>query len=295
MTLAVAVPRPDRSRSSAPFRRHRRAPPGTPPPAHTRSPTRPSRDAEPPHQRITLDRLLSKLGIASRTAAQGWIRNGRVHVNAQIVRKPDTWVSWPGDPITLDGQPLQAAAKRVVLFYKPKGVVTTHRDERERRTIFDVLPSELRSLHAVGRLDQATSGLLILTNDSTLSNYLTDPVHALPRVYLVTVRGEMTEADAQQALDGIEDDGERLRCSRLLVQKHSGRESHLLMTLTEGKNREVRRLCLALGHEVTRLKRLQFGPFVLGDLSPGAWRDIPAAEARRLVMGVAERRGSARR
>ena len=234
-------------------------------------------------KRVTLDRLLSKLGIASRSTAQEWIQAGRVRINQRIVYTPDTWVAWPGDRVSLDDRPIQEGAKRFIVFHKPKGVVTTHRDEKGRKTIFDVLPQELTALHAVGRLDQATSGLLLLTNDTTLSGFLTDPKQRVSRVYLVTLRGMVTEETRQAALVGLIDQGERLRCETVTIQKCSGRESHLEVTLTEGKNREIRRLFKALGHEVTRLRRIQYGPFILGDLPPGAWREIPIAEARKTL------------
>lgn len=231
-------------------------------------------------KRVTLDRLLSKLGIASRSQAQEWISAGRVRINQHVVRTADTWVAWPGDIVSLDGRPIQEGAKRFIIFHKPKGTVTTHRDEKSRKTIFDVLPQELKALHAVGRLDQATSGLLLLTNDTALSSFLTDPTHHVPRIYLVTVRGEATDTTRQAALIGLIDQGERLRCEAVTIQKASGRESHLEVTLTEGKNREIRRLFKALGHEVTRLRRIQYGPFVLGDLPPGVWRELPIEEAK---------------
>jgi 23S rRNA pseudouridine2605 synthase len=233
-------------------------------------------------QRVTLDRLLSKLGLASRSKAQAWIRAGRVAINQRVVRTPDTWVSWPGDQILLDDQLIQAGPKRFVLFHKPKGVVTTHHDERGRKTIFDVLPPEWQTLHAVGRLDQATSGLLLLTNDSTLSGFLADPRNRIPRRYLVTVRGKVTDVARQTALGGLIDQGERLYCETVIIQKSSGRESHLEVTLAEGKNREIRRLFKGLGHEVTRLRRIQYGAFGLGDLPPGAWRELPIEDARTL-------------
>lgn len=235
-------------------------------------------------KRVTLDRLLSKLGIASRSQAQEWIRAGRVRINQRLVRVPDTWVAWPGDTVSLDDKPLQPSPPRFILFHKPKGVVTTHQDEKGRQTIFDVLPPEMTRLHAVGRLDQATSGLLLLTNDSALSSLLTDPTRQVPRLYLVTVRGELTEEARRAALDGLDDQGERLHCESVTIQKRSGRESHVAVTLTEGKNREIRRLFKALGHEVTRLRRIQYGPFVLSDLPPGSWREIPIEDARRQLQ-----------
>jgi 23S rRNA pseudouridine2605 synthase len=162
-------------------------------------------------------------------------------------------------------------------------VITTHSDDKGRVTIFDGLPEDLGYLHAVGRLDQATSGLLLLTNDSRLSSYLTDPTHHVTRTYLVSVRGAFTEAQATEAVVGLVDGGERLQCHSVKIQKQSGRESHLEVVMTQGKNREIRRLFKALGHEVTRLRRIQYGPFKLGDLPSGRWREIPIEDARKAL------------
>jgi 23S rRNA pseudouridine2605 synthase len=211
------------------------------------------------------------------------VRAGRVRVNGRVIRDPATWVLWPKDSLSLDDQPIQDSVKRFFLFHKPKGVITTHSDEKGRKSIFDLLPVDLGYLHAVGRLDQATSGLLLLTNDSALSSYLTDPVHKVMRTYLVSVRGEFTEAQAKEATVGVVDGGERLQCHSVKIQKSSGRESHLEVILVQGKNREIRRLFKALGHEVTRLRRIQYGPFNLGDLPPGAWREIPIENVRRTL------------
>lgn len=250
-------------------------------PTHTPSPQAPaSTAASDDTKRVTLDRLFSKLGLASRTVAHEWIRAGRVRINDRVVRTAETWVAWPGDCVSLDEQPIQPSTQRFVLFHKPKSVVTTRQDEKGRKTIFDVIPDELHTLHAVGRLDQATSGLLLLTNDTALSSFLTDPANRVTRRYLVTVRGEVTEETRLAGLTGLTDEGELLHCEAVTIQKRSGRESHLDVTLTEGKNREIRRLFKALGHEVIRLRRIQYGPFMIGDLSPGDWREIPIAEAR---------------
>ncbi len=234
-------------------------------------------------KRLTVDRLLSKLGIASRGTSQQWVRAGRVQVNGRVIRDPATWVLWPKDSVSVDAQPIQDSAKRFILFHKPKGVITTHSDEKDRQTIFDVLPADLGYLHAVGRLDQATSGLLLLTNDSVLSSYLTDPARKVMRTYLVSVRGEFTEAQAKDATVGVVEGGERLQCHSVKIQKSSGRESHLEVVLVQGKNREIRRLCMALGHEATRLRRIQYGPFKLEDLPSGAWREIPIEDVRKML------------
>jgi len=234
---------------------------------------------------FTVDRLFSKLGIASRGTSQEWVRTGRVRINGRIIRDPATWVLWPKDSVSIDEQPIQDSVKRFFLFHKPKGVITTHSDEKGRKTIFDVLPAGLGYMHAVGRLDQATSGLLLLTNDSALSSYLTDPTSKVMRTYLVSVRGVFTQAQATEAMVGVVNGGERLECHSVKIQKKSGRESHLAVVLTQGKNREIRRLFQALGHEVTRLRRIQFGPFKLEDLPSGAWREIPIENVRNALWG----------
>jgi 23S rRNA pseudouridine2605 synthase len=234
-------------------------------------------------KRLTVDRLLSKRGIASRGTSQEWIRAGRVRINGRVIRDPATWVLWPKDSVSVDDQPIQDSVKRCILFHKPKGVITTHSDEKGRRTIFDVLPADLGYLHAVGRLDQATSGLLLLTNDSALSSALTDPAHRVLRTYLVSVRGEFTEAEAKGAIAGVVEGGEHLQCHTVKIQKSSGRESHLEVVLVQGKNREIRRLFQALGHEVTRLRRIQYGPFKLEDLPPGGWREIPIQDVKKAL------------
>jgi 23S rRNA pseudouridine2605 synthase len=234
-------------------------------------------------KRLTVDRLLSKLGIASRGTSQEWVRAGRVSINSRVVRDPATWVLWPKDSVSVDDQPIQNSVKRFFLFHKPKGVITTHSDEKGRKTIFELLSPDLGYLHAVGRLDQATSGLLLLTNDSVLSSFLTDPTHKVMRTYLVSVRGEFTEVQATAAVVGVVDGGERLQCHTVKIQKNSGRESHLEVVLIQGKNREIRRLFKALGHEVTRLRRIQYGPFTLEDLPSGAWREIPIEDVKKAL------------
>jgi pseudouridine synthase len=225
-----------------------------------------------------LDRLFSKLGIASRGQSEKWIREGRVRVNHRLIKNPDTWVSWPQDQVYLNDQPILQSQKRFLIFHKPKGYITTHSDEKGRPTIFDLLPKDLGFIHAVGRLDQATSGLLLLTNDPRVSSFLTDPTHQICRIYLATVRGEFTTEKSKQAIAGVLDLGEFLQCEAITIQKSSKRETHLEITLTEGKNREIRRLLKSLGHEVTRLRRIQYGKFKLGDLKAGEWKELSMDE-----------------
>jgi 23S rRNA pseudouridine2605 synthase len=249
----------------------------------------------PPHSalkkgQVPLERALSKLGLASRTVAREWIRAGRVSVNGQVRRQALYPVSPERARIEIDGAPVAGAGPRSFLLHKPRGVVTTRADEKGRATVFSLLPPAAGLiLHAVGRLDWATSGLLILTNDTKLSAWLTDPLNRVPRVYLVSVRGELGEADLERMEKGIVVEGEKLRADRAVLRKASGKESHLTLELAQGKNREIRRMLAALGHEVTRLKRVSFGGLELGELGPGEFRELSEQELDQAFPGVQRR------
>ncbi|MGA0806201.1 MAG: pseudouridine synthase [Pseudohongiellaceae bacterium] len=227
---------------------------------------------------MPLARALSKLGLASRGQTLEWIAAGRLAVNGRICRNPDLRVVPERDRFALDGVTLARQQRFCVLLHKPRGYVTTRSDEKGRKTVFDLLPASLQQLHAVGRLDMHTSGLLLLTNDTRLSSYLTDPANGVPREYAVSVEGKVEAASLQRLREGIEDKGELLQAAAVRVRKLSGRESHLFVTLQEGRNREVRRLFDAIGHPVTKLKRIAFGPLLLGELASGTYRELDAAE-----------------
>jgi len=228
--------------------------------------------------KVPLERALSKLGAASRSQTREWVMAGRLKVNGRTVTDPLFMVSPETDRFTVNGRELGRQAWIAIILNKPGSVVTTRSDEKGRRTVFDLLPPEFKDLHPVGRLDMASTGLLILTNDTKLSARLTDPANAVPRTYAVTVAGLVTPEELKKAAAGIMDAGELLKPSRLTLRKSSGRETHLMVELTEGKNREIRRLFAALGHEVTRLKRVSFGTFTLGDLQPGEFRRLSKGE-----------------
>jgi 23S rRNA pseudouridine2605 synthase len=222
------------------------------------------------HAHVALERALSKLGLASRTEAQQLIRAGQVTVNRRLVTDPLAAVNPDSDAIALRGASASPHAWRTIAFHKPRGVVTTRRDPQGRRTVFDVLGKDGEGLVAVGRLDLATAGLLVLTTDTQLAEYLTNPKNAVVRRYVVTARGEVSDADREALRRGIAD----LRATSVSIRKRSRRETHLIVELTEGKNREIRRLFGAIGHEVTRLLRVAYGPIELGPLAPGAWREL---------------------
>ena len=199
------------------------------------------------------------MGLASRAQTRGWILDGKLKVNGKIIKDPLYLVIPEKDKFVLDGQPLRKNIPQTIMLYKPKSVVTTRSDERGRATVFDLLPEELRHFHAVGRLDMATTGLLLLTNDTRLSSYLTDPVNAVTRVYAVVIKGNFTQEKLLSSANGIWDKGEFLKPARIMLRKASNKESHLIVELTEGKNREIRRLFKSLGHEVIQLKRVALG------------------------------------
>jgi len=235
-----------------------------------------------PGGHVPLNRALSKLGILSRAQATDAIRAGRVSVDGRVVHDPSLPVIPERARIGVDGERQRPQRHhRTIAFHKPRGVMTTRRDPEGRPTVFDLLGDAADGLVTVGRLDLASSGLLLLTSDTQLANWLIDPRHAVPRVYIVTVRGRVADAELAAMAAGLSDRGDRLKPSRVELRKASGRESHLVVELTEGKNREVRRLFEAIGHEVTRLRRVQFGDVELGTLPAGEWRAIDHARLRR--------------
>jgi 23S rRNA pseudouridine2605 synthase len=227
--------------------------------------------------KVALNRALSKLGILSRAQATTAILAGRVRVDGRLIRTPLTLVSPDDSRIELDGTRAWKAPWRTILFHKPRGVVTTRTDPEGRPTVFDVLGDAGAGLIAVGRLDFATSGLLLLTTDTQLANWMTDPRNQVPRVYLVTVRGRVAPDDIARLTGDI------------TLRKASGRESHLVVELREGRNRQVRRMFQALGHDVTSLRRVRFGGLELGSLAPGAHRVIVRKEIAKAFPGAPRR------
>jgi 23S rRNA pseudouridine2605 synthase len=230
---------------------------------------------------VSLERALSKLGFASRSEARALILAGRVSIDGKTATNPARRVTPETIAIAIDGrEPSRETATIVIALHKPRGYVTTRSDPEGRNTIYDVLGDLPHRVIPVGRLDLATSGLLLLTNDTQFANWLTDPRQAIPRVYLVTVKGRVTAQDLEILERGVMHGAEQLRAAATDLRKASGKESHLTITLVEGRNREVRRLLEAVGHPVTRLRRVQFGGLGIGELKPGEWRRITDAELR---------------
>jgi pseudouridine synthase len=226
----------------------------------------------------TLERVLSKAGIGSRTEARKWIAEGRVRVNGRIVRDPDQWIDLQRDRVAFDGKPLGNTERVYLLFYKPKGYLTTYRDPQGRPTIYDLLPDRDRYLFPVGRLDLDTSGLLILTNDTAFAERLTNPDYKVPKTYLVKASKVLSDDDLDALRKGVELRGGMTRPA--IVKRLTGNKFEI--TLTEGRNRQVRRMVEHLGAKVLKLVRVAIGPIRIGDLQIGKFRDLTQKELKGL-------------
>jgi 23S rRNA pseudouridine2605 synthase len=202
------------------------------------------------------------------------IETGSVTVRGTTITDPAHLIALDRAAIAVAGRTARAVGWRTIAFHKPRGVVTTRRDPEGRKTIFDVLGDAGKGLVAVGRLDMASTGLLLLTTDTQLAAWLTDPANAIIRRYIVTARGSVSNEEAAAMEAGL--DG--LQAESVEILKRSKRETHLKIELTEGRNREIRRLLEAVGHEVTRLLRVSFGGIELGTLQPGRSRSIAREE-----------------
>jgi 23S rRNA pseudouridine2605 synthase len=235
---------------------------------------------------VPLARALSKLRLLSRTEAVAAIRAGRVSVDGRITHDPACPIVPERARIAIDAQPRRRPPWRTVVFHKPRGVVTTRRDPEGRTTVFDVLGPVGDGLVAVGRLDRATTGLLLLTSDTQLANWIADPRHAVRRLYVATVRGRVDRSTLDRLTGGTATEAGEMKARTATLRKASSRESQVVIELVEGRNREVRRLFEAAGHEVTKLKRVELGGLALGSLEPGAWRALTRAEIRSAFPGV---------
>ena len=239
---------------------------------------------------MSLARALSKLGLCSRAEGVRLVEAGRVRVGGKVVRSPAHRVDLKRDAIALDGRrTTEAEVERVVLAYhKPRGLITSRSDPGGRPTIYDALKDLPAWVFPVGRLDKDTSGLLILTNDHRLGQKLTDPDAHVAKRYHVRVRG-VPSAEAMAALrEGVSlGDAEPTRPARvspLGAPREGG--SWLEITLTEGKNRQIRRMCATVGHDVVDLVRVAIGGFELGDLPPGEWRRLGKGEVALLAAAL---------
>jgi len=232
---------------------------------------------------MTLDRVLSRYGLASRTAARDAIRAGRLKVNGRVIRDPEAWVEPGRDTIQFDGNRLKAARKVYLLFYKPKGVITSHGDPGGRKTVYEYLGETGRWLFPVGRLDKDTSGLLLVTNDTEFADFVTSPESRVAKTYLVKASGLVDDQVIARLGAGVEmKRGDRAQPLRVRRVEDRGKYTWLEVVLAEGKNREVRRMIEAVGFKVLKLVRTHIGQLGLAGLEVGKWRELTASEVARL-------------
>ena len=236
--------------------------------AATVQPPKPSREP----QRIA--KLLARAGVASRREVERMIEEGRVALDGKLLDTPATTLtSLRG--VTVDGEPVEAAAPaRLFIYHKPNGLLVTERDPKGRTTIYDRLPKDLPRLVPVGRLDLNTEGLLLLTTDGELKRLLELPATGVERAYRARVYGNVSQDQLEQLIEGVEIEGVRYGSIDANLERRTGANTWIELILTEGKNREVRRVLEYLGLQVSRLIRTRYGPFVLGDMPPGAVGEV---------------------
>ena len=235
-----------------------------------------------------LQKILSQAGIASRRASEQLMLDGRVQVNGATVRELGSKADPARDDIRVDGRRVKVVEQhRYLLLNKPRGYVTTRSDPQRRPTVMDLLAGVREYVYPVGRLDFESEGLLLLTNDGELAAALTHPSHGVPRVYEARVLGVPDAHDLSRLSRGIVLEGRRTAPAtiRLLGQSRDGSASTLELTVREGRNRQVRKMCEAIGHPVDVLRRVAIGPIRDRRLKPGAWRELTAAEIKHLRLG----------
>lgn len=231
-----------------------------------------------PDEAVRLQKYLAEAGVASRRAAEKMIEAGRVAVNGQTVTRLGTKI-FPGrDAVTVDGRPVQPSPKKVYLaLNKPAGYVSTAADPEGRPTVLDLVPVKER-IYPVGRLDEFSEGLLLLTNDGDLAYRVTHPKHNLEKEYNVVVDGRPSAVSLQRLREGVELDGRLTAPAVVEVVEELAHSTWLRITIHEGRNRQVRRMCEAIGHPVKHLQRIRIGPVRLGTLVLGKYRRLTAAE-----------------
>lgn len=230
-----------------------------------------------------LARVLSKAGLCSRSVASEWIRAGRVRVDGRIVRDPERRIVAERSAVTVDGREITAAERTYWAFHKPRGCVTTRSDPSGRKTVYDLLGGLGEWVIAVGRLDRDTSGLLFLTNDTQFAERVTNPESHVPKTYRAAARPRLSEAALGRLRAGVQlaDGPTRPAVVRRIGDR--GPETLLEITISEGRNRQVRRMIREVGSKVTKLSRVRIGTVELGDLAAGERRGLSAQEVRSLL------------
>lgn len=243
--------------------------------------TKPTAAAQTP--RHGLARVLSKLGLCSRTQAGTWVRDGRVRVNGRVQRDPEFPVVMGRDKVTVDNAAASQESFVYVALNKPRGLVVTARDEKGRDTVYSLLrEASLPWIGPVGRLDKASEGLLLMSNDTVWAAGITDPESGKEKTYHVQVRGTPGDEACQLMLQGVEEGGEFLRALAVRILRQGPRQAWLEIVLDEGRNRHIRRMLGVLGFDVVRLMRVAIGELALGELAKGQWRLLDAHEVEML-------------
>jgi pseudouridine synthase len=240
---------------------------------------------------LRLQKIISQAGLASRRAAEKLIAEGRVTINGETVHEMGVKADPATDDIRVDGRRIKSGARlRYILLYKPAGYVTTRADPQRRRTVMDLLGGIKEYVYPVGRLDYDTEGLLLLTNDGDLAAKLTHPRHEVDRTYEARVKGVPDEEALDRLRTGIPLDGRRTQPADVMLLNKARRDADglLVITIREGRNRQVRRMLEAVGHPVHALRRTRIGPLSDRRLKPGDWRELTSDEIKTL-RGLAAR------
>jgi pseudouridine synthase len=232
--------------------------------------------------------VISKAGLGSRTQARSWIHARRVRVNGHIVEDPDVWIDFDRDRILFDGKPLKSKDRVYILLYKPAGYITTFKDPEGRPTVYDLIAEVDTFVSPVGRLDLDTSGLLVLTNDTQFAERLTNPDHKIAKTYLIKCADLISDEALERLRQGVELADGMSRPAIVKRVRDSGKYSHIEMRITEGRNRQVRRMIEAIGSKVLKLVRTGIGPVEIAGLKIGAWR--PLTEREVMALSLSRRR-----
>ena len=242
----------------------------------------------------TLERVISKAGAGSRTQARSWIHAGQVQVNGKVVEDPDRWIDFKRDRVLLDGKPLTKRKQIYILLYKPTGYITTFKDPEGRPTVYDLIEDVEQFVSPVGRLDLDTSGLLIMTNDTQFAERLTNPDHKIAKTYLVKCSTLLSDEALEKLRTGVELNDGPTRPAEVRRVRDSGKYTHLEIVITEGRNRQVRRMIEAVESKVLKLVRTHIGPVTFGDLKIGAWRELEPEELAAIIGSPTRTRTSGR-
>lgn len=238
--------------------------------------------AQPERVLKTLDRVLSKAGVGSRTEARSWIGAGRVRVNGKLVQTPDHWVDLERDKVTLDGKPVSSTERIYLLLYKPKSYITTYKDPDGRPTVYDLLADLEQYVFPVGRLDQDSSGLLLITNDAQFAERLTNPEYKVSKTYLVKAATRLSEEQLDRLRNGVTLKDGPTRPAAVRRVRDSSNRTFFEISITEGRNRQVRRMVEAIDSKVLKLVRIAIGPLEIGDLAIGKYRLLTRKEVQQL-------------